>query len=293
MKRHTKGIILFFLCVITFGIDPLLGKPISHYDPFLLTFITAFIGSVLLFPFVFPQRRELKKLNRDHWFLLILIGVLSQVVAFFLFFKGLQFGTATEASFLNGASALFALAVAHYWLHERITKLQYVGAAIMFFGLYVFTTLFSLEISSASIYFIAAAFFWGSMQVVAKRLSHNVSMLMIAFSRMFIGTMFLLPFVYGSLGDLLTASFIDLVFMFFFGFVFAVSLVAFYSAIRYLKASEASFVVLLAPFVTAVLGYFFLGEILVPLQWFGGVLMFLGLYLILPKNNHSSSSSSL
>jgi drug/metabolite transporter (DMT)-like permease len=203
-------------------------------------------------------------------------------LGFFLFFKGLQSGTGTEASFLNGASALFALIVAHYWLRERITKLQYVGAAVMFFGLYIFTTLFSLEISSASIYFIASAFCWGSMQVVAKRLSKNVSMLIVAFFRMFVGALFLLPFVYGSFAGLFI-PFTDSLLIFFFGFVFAISLVAFYFALNYLKASEASFVVLPAPFVTALLGYFFLGEMLVVLQWFGGLLMLIGMYFVLPK----------
>ncbi len=120
-----------------------LAKDITHFlSPLSLVilsegltafFVVATIGLVTL-------TRELFRANGKQLFTGMLIGILNSALAPYLWFLGLQYTTAVNASILYGSEILFLLFFNYLFLCEKINRTQLQGASIVLAGVVLIAT---------------------------------------------------------------------------------------------------------------------------------------------------------
>jgi len=232
-----------------FGMQAL-GKNAFQYTT-LKNVVVALILSLIVFtPILWPK---LKKLTKKDWSKLILIGLVGGSIPFLLFFKGLSLTSPVSASFLHKTLFIWVAILAWPILKEKITKLQFFALGLLLFGNIIFLGFEGMSWGYAETIILIATMFWAIENVIAKITLKNVSPMVVAWGRMFFGSIILIGFllVTGNTAGLLILNLSQL------GWILLVSafltgyVTTWYAALKRLPVTvTASFLVLASPITT-------------------------------------------
>jgi len=264
---------------------------IVDLDPTIFTAVRAiFVGIIFFIISSYQVKFDYSKFKKFNWKYLLAIGIIGGGIAFLLFFTGLKITTGGRAAFLHKTLPLYTTVLAVFFLKERVTPKQLISLIFLFVGT---ITLYSASLAPADLWLnpslgdlliIAATILWGVETVIAKKaMMLKESNFIVAFGRMFFGALVLFGAVL-LLGkfDLLFALQPHQIFnlaastIILFGFV-----LTYYWSLKYINVSKASSILLLAPVITLILGFWFLGEPAPPLQLVGSIIILIGAYMIL------------
>src|SRR3990167_3360252 len=132
-----KGIQLALLTATISGFSIFFSKLfVSKMDPVVFTTLknifVAFVLSGLLFrPALTAQ---FKKLTRQDWIKLVLIGVIGGSIPFALFFTGLTMTTASTGAIIHKTLFIWVAFLAIIFLREKLTFLQMIGYTLILWG---------------------------------------------------------------------------------------------------------------------------------------------------------------
>jgi drug/metabolite transporter (DMT)-like permease len=122
----------FFIALYTFN-DTVAIKTYA-VSPFIITFVSNVFSTVLLIPFVFSQKDEIKREIRQHKWIIITIGLLSPA-AYILVLEALKYAPLTVVAPAREVSILLGVFMGSRVLNEEDGKRRLIAGASILGGI--------------------------------------------------------------------------------------------------------------------------------------------------------------
>jgi drug/metabolite transporter (DMT)-like permease len=211
---------------------------------------------------------------------ILLLGLLNGL-SNFLFFTSIDWGDPTLVAFFSRSETIYSVLLGAWFLGERMRRWQWLGVVIAIAGTGVMTfragTLVWVIMGLA----LASNFFLAWSNLVAKQSIIAVPPLILSIARTLVMTLMLGLFGWAA-GELAwpgLSAWLWIVTGAFFGPF--LSYVLFYKSLRYLDLSKGAVIRATQPLFVAVYGLALFGTIINFQQFFGGLVMMVGVALML------------
>jgi drug/metabolite transporter (DMT)-like permease len=281
-----KGLYLVFLTALISGVSIFLNAfGVKGINPFVFTGLKNVIVCVFLFSIILlvKEFKSLKVLNKNDWLKLSLVGLIGGSVPFLLFFKGLQLTTAASGGFVHKTMIVWVVLLSLFFLKEKLNYKIVIGAVFLLVGNFFLLNISGFAIDEGIILIFLATLLWSSEIILSKYLLKRLSGNLVAFGRMFFGSLFIMAFLLVTNNFTLSLgiaqwSWILITSVFLLGYVFT-----FYNGLKYVTASTAVSILSLGAVITTVLQLVFLDKIISLVQVFGIVFIVLGVLTFVSK----------
>ena len=270
------------------GVDGIILRPSLYGLPVpLVVFIESTIVAVLLTPYFIRHFHSLKTFDYKDWLAFFLVALLGGAIGTMAITKALfyvNFVNLSVVILLQKLQPIFAITLAAIFLKERLTKSFFFWATLAITGAYLMTFGINLpdlstgdKTTVAALFALLAAFSFGSSTVLSKRALRNVSFEMGTYLRFLFSAIIMLIIVF-SMGDMKSIADITsnqiIIFLIIAFSTGGVAIFLYYYGLKKITASVATICELAFPLTAVVLEYFIHGNILMPVQW-GGVIILL------------------
>ena len=285
--NEAKGTILVLLTALISGAAIVINKFfVVSIDPLLFTAMRAlFIGVIFFFISLYFARSSGEKFNKVSWKYLVSIGVVGGSVAFWMFFTGLRMTMAGRAAFLHKTLPIYAVVLAVVFLKERVSWKQLVALGVMLVGLLLMQlTKISFDVRVGDLLVLGATILWAAESTIAKKAMVNKeSNWVVSFSRMFFGSLilFAIIFLMGKFNLILALTGRQFLYIVVSGGLLFGYVLTWYWGLKHINLSKASSILLLAPVISLVLGFAWLGEQVFVLQIIGSILILVGAFFVI------------
>lgn len=281
---HKKGLLLVFLTALISGVSIFVNAfGVKGINPFLFTGAKNLIVGIFLLSIILltTNLKELKELSKKQWGQLGLIGLIGGSIPFLLFFKGLQLATPAQGSFVHKTMVVWVAALSILLLKEKLDKKIVVGALLLLAGNFLLLKLTNFEFTTGIALIFIATLFWASEIILSKKVLKELNGNVVAFGRMFFGSLFIMMFL-GVTGQLSLAAtitgsqtiWIFVTSAFLLGYV-----MTFYNGLKHVNASTAVAVLSLGSVVTTILNFVLLDKIVSLGQVVGVAGIIVGIWL--------------
>lgn len=292
MGIKSKGLMFAFYTAIVSGFSVFLSATAVKVVPNAFFFTTAknTIVALLIISLLVGLNKinELKKLKKSDWLKLSFVGLIGGSVPFLLFFKGMSLSSqaALNGAFIHKTLFIWVAMLALVFLKEKLTFLQYGAIAIILVGIYMVGGPKSMNFGAGEILILTATLMWAFEAVIVKKLIKGFDAQIMAFGRMFFGSMIMIGYLivtnnYSSalhLNDL-QATWIILTSILLFLYVNF-----YYLALKHEKASVVTSILTVAFPITVVLQNYSQGAyILKSVDIYLPLMIGVGLILVAPK----------
>ncbi|VVB81404.1 EamA-like transporter family protein [uncultured archaeon] len=255
-----RGYYLVFGTAVISGISIFLNKfAVKCLDPYFFTFSKNVLVAVFLFSMLLlmGEWAELKALKFKQWLQLIIIGLVGGSVPFLMFFKGLQLTSAATASFMHKTMFIYVAVLAAVFLKEKISRRFLVGALLLLLGNYLLVK--SLGFDAGALLVFGATLLWAVENVISKYVLKDLSSRVVAFGRMFFGSLFIIVFlaVNGSISQILSLSVSHVEWVLFTSILLLLYVTTWYEGLRTIDVSTATCILLLGSVITTGLQFAF------------------------------------
>lgn len=253
---------------------------LPHANPFLSALFVMGIGTVEVGIFgVVTGRLRLASFTR-HWVFFVAIGFCIGVSTA-ISYSAVALIDPGTASILSKTSIIFGLAFGIFWLGDRLSRPQIVGAAIAIVGLIIVTFQPGNYLRTGSLLIVFSTLLYSSHTALTKRYGGGMDMLNFFFYRLLLTTAFLfaiagiqgelaLPATPTAWGLLILAGTVDVV----------ISRTLYYTALRRLDMSIFTIVLTAGP-VAAILWSLVLFDVFPnPRQLVGGAIVLTGVIVV-------------
>jgi len=286
MKK--KGLILILLTAIISGISIFVNSiSIKEFDSSIFTFSKNIVVALFLFSIIlaFGKFAQLKALKRKQWIQLTIIGLVGGSIPFLLFFKGLQLTTGTTSAFIHKTMFIYIAIFALLFLKEKLNKWFILGTALLLIGNFFFIKP-DFHFSIGHILIVFATLFWAAENTYAKYVVKEVSGTLIAFGRMFFGSLFILIFLSasGKLSLISTLTFVHIAWIILTAVLLLGYVLTFYNGIKYIKISTAACILAIGSPITTLLSFVFQAKAFSFNQAIGAFFILSGLLFIVWLN---------
>lgn len=210
------------------------------------------LSALVLMPFLF---NKIKNLNRGQWLKLVLIGLVGGSLPFLLFFKALSITSATSTAFIHKTLFIWVGLLAIWFLKERIGKLQYLALAILFLGNFALLGFKFIDLGYGELLALFATLLWAIEFVIAKKVLKEIPSEIVAWARMFFGSIVLIGFLVfsGKANILLSLNLEQFNWLLLTSALLIGYVLTWYKALKYLSAVTVASVLVLASPVTTFL----------------------------------------
>jgi len=215
------------------------------------------LSCLILTPFLLPR---LKRLNAKSWFNLILIGIIGGSVPFLLFFKAISLTSSINTAFIHKTLFVWVSLFAVWWLKEKIGRLQYLALGLLFLGNFALLGFKFISFGYAELLALLATLMWAVEFVLAKKVLRNIDSEIVAWARMFFGSLILLGFIgyIGKLGDLIMLNSVQWSWVVLTSILLLGYVLTWYKALKYLPAVTVTSILVLASPLTTFLNNLFI-----------------------------------
>jgi len=186
-------------------------------------------------------------------------------------------------SFVVASSPVFTMILTRIFLKEKVKAICWVGVLVSSLGLaaITLTEVTDFALNTGMILIILAAVFSGTYSAVMRGLTKNYTALEATTYTIIIGTLGMLVFLPGAISEISDSStFANVVVLFMGIFPAALSYLAWgYALSKAKKTAHVTIFSYLIPFISSVLGFFWLGETLSAFTIVGGVIIIAGMLM--------------
>jgi len=282
-RKH--GLLLVFATAIISGFSIFINKfSLAAIDSSVFTFIKNVVVALFLFGIILFAKKfnSLKQLHKNNWLQLILIGLIGGSIPFLLFFKGLSLTSAASGAFIHKTLFIYASIFALVFLNEKINFKFYIGALLLLIGNLLLLKINSFSFGLGESLILLATLFWAGENVLSKYVLKDVSGNIVAFGRMFFGSLFILMFLAftNKLPIIATLPSSALLWIIITSSLLLLFVTTYYNGLKYVKVSTATSILLLGSPITTLLSFSFLDAPLALGQFVGIVLLGAGTYII-------------
>ena len=282
--NRKNGLMLVFLTAIISGFSIFINKfGVSGFDSSVFTFSKNVVVALFLFSVVLMlgEFKILKNLKIKDWGKLVLIGLVGGSIPFLLFFKGLQLGNAVGSAFIHKTLFIYASLFALIFLREKLNKKIILVAGFLLIGNLLLLKIKSFSFGIGEVLVLGATLLWAGENVISKHALKELSGNVVAFGRMFFGSMFILVFLMlsGKLRLISELSMSQFAWIVITSVILMLFVMTYYNGLKYVKVSTATSILLLGSPITTVLSFIF-GDGSLVLSQVLGILMVLAGILI-------------
>lgn len=193
-----KGIILTFTTAIISGISIFINQfGVKVVDPYIFAGLKNICVALLLLSVIllFKQWKNLKALKKYDWLVLTIIGLVGGSVPFLMFFKGLSLSTGPEAAYLHKFMFVFVILLAPLFLKEKIKSHYLLGFIFLFIGsILLYKINGAISWNSGDSLIIGSTILWAIENIISKKAVSKISPQIVAWGRMFFGSLFMIIF---------------------------------------------------------------------------------------------------
>ncbi len=282
MSQRT-GFILVLLTALVSGVSIFANSfAVQGFNTFTFTFLKTAVVAVFLFSIIILLKdfKAIKTISKKQAGQLAAIGLIGGSIPFLLFFYALNLTNALNAGFLHKTLFLWASIFAFFFLKEKLDKKFIAAALLLLAGNFLLFNINAFGLPELLI--LIATILWAAENTLSKHVLKDLSGTIVAFGRMFFGSIFILAFLAftGQRVSILVLSMQQIQWVlissaFLLAFVFT-----FYSGLKRLPVHKATAVLLLAQPITALLSFAFLGKQVSIQQGFGFLLIISGVFLL-------------
>jgi len=282
--------LLYFLAPVFFSSNLIFGRGITgEIAPFTTAFLRWAGSALIIFPFVYAERRVCLAFVRSHTSLWLTLGILGMGICGGFVYWALTLTTASNATLIYTTSSLFIILAQWLFQGRRISAVELVGMIVAFAGVAVivlkgdWTALFHLRFNIGDFGILAAAIAFALYSLLLRHPAVQAMPPMPLFGLLSLsGTLVLIPpalyeVLTGGLLPDTTSDWTKLL-----GIILFASLAAFYCfqhAVRVFGAAMAGITLYLMPPMSIVMAVIFLGEQFQAYHAVGIVLVMGGLVL--------------
>lgn len=269
-----------------------LGKDAFQYTTLKNIVVALILTLIILTPFIF---KKLKALNKKDWLKLSLIGLIGGSIPFLLFFKGLSLTSPVSASFIHKTLFIWVAILALPILKEKLSKLQFVALGVLFVGNIIFNGFSGLTFGYAEILILIATLLWSLENVIAKIALKSIDSLVLAWGRMFFGSIILILFLLFTRNTegLLELSFSQLAWVFLVSLLLCGYVITWYKALSRLPVTITASVLVLASPLTTFLNSAFVTHKLPQEKIWGTLIILMGAILFWKFKKRSPNKKQL
>jgi len=259
MNNLYKGVYLAFATAFISGFAVFFNKFAIGFWQSSSVFTTAknIVAALLLVSAVlfFKKLPELKKLSKKSWLKLVLIGFIGGSVPFLLFFKGLYLTSAVNAAFIHKTLFIWVAFLAVPLLKEKISALQFLSLGMLVLGVFLFIKPTGLKIGLGEVLVFSATLLWATENIIAKVALKKITPVLVAWGRMFFGSVFLLIFLLlsGGISGLVVGSFAQVGWLLLGGLILFGYVTTWYTSLKYAPVTVVSAVLVVAAPITALI----------------------------------------
>ncbi|NQV08490.1 DMT family transporter [Candidatus Woesearchaeota archaeon] len=280
MKR---GLVLIFGTAVISGFSIFLNKfGVTGIDSSVFAFMKNIIVALFLLSIIgfTTQFRTLKELTKQQWSKLVLIGLIGGSIPFLLFFKGLQLTNGISAALIHKTMFIYVAVLAVFFLKEKLNPKIFYAAILLLAGNFLLLKMKFPVFNLGDLMILAATLFWASENILSKHTLKHLSGNIVAFGRMFFGSLFILIFLAATGKSIaLTStqlSWTAITAIFLLGYV-----ITWYNGLKHVKVTVATSILLLGSPITTLLSFFFLDSPITVIQIFGILSISLGVYIVI------------
>lgn len=280
-----EGLWLVFFTALVSGASIFINKfGVKGINPYVFTWLKSLVVFIFLFATIllFREFSELKHLNKKQWLKLATIGLVGGSIPFLLFFKGLSMASATTSAFIHKTMFIYVALLAIFFLKEKLNKGIIVGAVLLLAGNLLLLKLKSFSFGLGELLVLFATLFWAVETIISKHTLKEISPRIVAFGRMFFGSLFILVFLVATKNIAHVASltlpqvaWVGLTSAFLFLYVFT-----WYWGLKHVSATIATCILLIGSVITTGLGLF-TGTTITITQGIGILSLVLGVIVII------------
>ncbi len=294
--ENKNGLLLVLFTALISGFSIFISSfGVKEFDSSVFTFLKNAAVALLLLGIIvgFRQFNEIKALNKKQWLQLILIGFVGGSIPFLLFFKGLQMTTGATAAFLHKTIFIYVAVFAIIFLKEKLTKGLFFGSLMILAGNYLMIKP-DFRFSAGNLLIFIAVAFWAAENVFAKHVLKELSGNVVAFGRMFFGSVFILIFllVSGKLPLLADLTGRHLMWILISDVFLLLYVLTYYNGLKQIKATTAACILTLGLPITTLLDYAFRGVNVSVMQATGMALILAGIISIAWLNEALSAAKT-
>ena len=252
---------------------------LPHISPNVSVFYVMAVGTLQVGLYgLFCKRIQFRTLYKNVWFFLsiaVLIGV-STIINY----EAVAFVDAGTASVLGKASILMSVGLGIFWLRERFTRYQSLGALLALTGVLVITFQPGDYIRLGSLLILISAFMYALHTAIVKRYGEKIDFLEFFFFRLFSTSAVLFLIAVGRRAlvwpDPLTWALIVMT-----GTIdVVISRALFYYVLRRMTMSIHSIVLTLSPVAAILLAFLLFGTMPTTQQLIGGAGVIVGVFMV-------------
>jgi drug/metabolite transporter (DMT)-like permease len=278
-------LILILLTLIWGSSFILIKRGLDHFDAGEVGALRMFAASVVLFPLAI---RWFRKLTRQQYFYLFIVGFVGSLIPAFLFAKAETGLSSALAGVLNALTPVSVIIIGGFFFNQRFTPRITIGVFIGFVGTVILMLAGandgSLTLNYYALFVLAATVCYGMNVNVIKYKLHGIP----AIPLTAMAFTLILPFAAGYLflySDFTTkiaadsTAWISVFYIALLGVIgTAAAMILFNKMIQFISPVFASSVTYLIPIVAVVWGLLD-GELLVFLHYFGMLIILVGVYI--------------
>jgi drug/metabolite transporter (DMT)-like permease len=285
MDLAQKGLLLVLCTAIISGISIFFnGIGVKGFEPSVFTFSKNVVVAVLLFSTIIGVSgfSKLRELSGKDWFSLSLIGFLGGSIPFLLFFYGLKLTTGTTSAFIHKTLFIYASIFAFMFLKEKLHKGFVIGAVLLLMGNYFFIFP-DFKLSTGHLLILLATVFWAAENTYSKHVLECLSGTIVAFGRMFFGSLFIFAFLLfsGKYSLVISMSAVQYGWIIFTALLLFLYVFSYYNGLKLVRVSTATSILTLSVPITTTMGWIFSGNLIQLSQIIGMLFLISGVFSII------------
>ncbi len=279
---NKKGLFFVLGTALISGVSIFINKfGVGGIDSSIFTGAKNLVVAVFLFSLILLAKdfKKLKELSKRDIAKLFLIGVFGGSLPFLLFFKGLQLTSAAQGAFIHKTMFIWVGILALVFLKEKLSRGIVIGAILLLAGNFLLLKLGNFVFATGDLLILCATLLWGVETVISKQALKTLDSKIVAFGRMFFGSLIILAFLAVTnklaLVSALTSAHLPWILVtsiFLVGYVFT-----WYSGLKHIKAGVAASILLLGSVITTLLNLAFVDTVITPVQIVGMILVVAGI----------------
>lgn len=252
------------------------------FGPIALIAVRISVAASSLLLFLLVRKRWEEFLN--NWKTLLVVGVMNSALPFsFLAYASLSLSAGT-VSILNAMTPVFTAWIAHFWLKDKMSKLQFFGMAISICGLiFLVWDKVSWQIESwlPVLAGISATLFYGLASTTTKKYLSEVSVMTATAGSLFFSALLMMIVSLFFLPDFRTITSTDWLYAVILGVLCTtIAFIIYFKLVKNIGPARTASVTFLIPIFAFLLAYFLLGERVTLRMWIATGIILLGMSLV-------------
>ncbi len=281
MKRYLPYIAAFVTVLFWASAFPAVKFVLNYYSPEAIMLLRFIIAS--LFLAIYCSYKKIKLPSKKDFSIFFLGGFIGIFAYMWLFNYGTSMVTSGISSFIIASSPVFTLILSIIFLKEKFTIMTVLGMLISLSGLFLiaYSRVSGASMDKGTLLLIGAALCNGVYNIIQRKIIRKYSSIQSTFFCILIATVFMFIFLPNLIKDFSKAPMIANLIIIYLGiFPAAISYMLWgYSLSKVQSTVYTTSFLYLSPFMSIIIAYFWLGEVISNLVLMGGIVIIIGLVI--------------